>query len=647
MPQRTGAGVARASGPTRGGIVAVALPTEVDQRKGATRGGGGAPCAGPEPRAARHRLGTAAALALYLALAVALTERIWTGGPASRLVASGADPGQEVWFLGWVAHALASGENPLFSPALFVPHGVNLAVNTSFPLLGALLAPVTLLLGPVVALDLAVTLAPVATAASTFVVARRVTGRAAPAALGGLVAGFSPALLTDLGQAHLNLTMLPLLPLLAGLGARLAARPDHPVRDGAALGILVAAQGLVGPELLADLALCGAVTAGVAVLLWHEEARRRWRALVLAAATTAVVAACLLAYPVWFAFEGPAHLDGPIRVVPVGESLRALVVPGWAPSIVGELQHYGYLGAPVLVLLGWGLSRWRQDRALVATAVALLTSIVASLGTRLAVGVRSTDIPLPAALLGHLPVLGDVTPFRFSLLSSLFAGLGIAIVLGRLLGGTPPSPPVPAVRADPADSPASLRTRRVAAAAAAALVVANLVLADHAPLPVGRVAPPLALARPAALSLPPGAVVLEYPEPASTFSEGMVWQALDNFRYRLVGGYAWEPGPGHAASWDRFGSAWSLAIAAVELGDPLDHLSRPQAEVLRLELRRDGVAAVVAAPGQAHADAFVRLVEQVLGRPPASVDGARVWLLDSGPPQARTDSTGSGHSPGG
>lgn len=604
--------------------------------------GGAAASPHRKRRDPRSRLATAPLL-LYLALALALTERIWTDGPASRLVANGADPGQEVWFLGWVAHALARGDNPLFSPALFVPHGVNLAVNTSFPLLGTLLAPVSLLVGPVVALDLAVTLAPVATAASTFLVARRLTGRSLPAALGGLVAGFSPALLTDLQQAHLNLTMLPLLPPIAWLGARLAARPDHPVRDGTILGVLVAAQALVGPELLVDLGLCGTVTAGVAVLLWPEDARRRCRGLAKAAASTGVVAACLLAYPTWFALDGPAHLDGPIPVVPVGESLRALVVPGWAPTIVGELQRYGYLGAPVLLLLGWGLWRWRRDRGLVATSVALLTSILGSLGNRLTVDVWPTSVPMPAAVLGHLPLLRDVTPFRFSLLSSLFAGLGAAIVLGHLLAGTPPA----SLRARPARSPRSATLRPAAAAVGAALVAANLVLATHAALLVERVAQPLALARPPILSLPPGSVLLEYPEPANTFSDGMVWQAIDGFRYRLVGGYAWEPGPEHAASWDRFGGAWYLAIAAVEIGDRLGRLSPGQAQVLRDELRRDRVAAVVAAPGQVHAAVFATLVDEVVGRPPETVDGARVWLLETRPSQARTDSTGSGHSPGG
>src|SRR6516165_3943412 len=43
---------------------------------------------------------------------------------------------QSVWFLAWMGHALTHGLNPFFSNSIFVPSGVNLAQNTSSPLLG-------------------------------------------------------------------------------------------------------------------------------------------------------------------------------------------------------------------------------------------------------------------------------------------------------------------------------------------------------------------------------------------------------------------------------------------------------------------------------------------------------------------------------
>ena len=58
-----------------------------------------------------------------------------------------SDAVQQAWFLQWVAFALGHGQNPLFSTYLNAPAGVNLAVNTSMPLLGFLGWPVTALSG--------------------------------------------------------------------------------------------------------------------------------------------------------------------------------------------------------------------------------------------------------------------------------------------------------------------------------------------------------------------------------------------------------------------------------------------------------------------------------------------------------------------
>ena len=52
------------------------------------------------------------------------------------------------WFLAWTPFALGHGLNPFFTNYIDFPLGVNLASNTSVPLLGFLAAPVTLALGP-------------------------------------------------------------------------------------------------------------------------------------------------------------------------------------------------------------------------------------------------------------------------------------------------------------------------------------------------------------------------------------------------------------------------------------------------------------------------------------------------------------------
>ena len=62
---------------------------------------------------------------------------------------------QEVWFMAWPAWAIAHLHSVFFSGAVNVPHGANLLSNTSGPLVGVLLAPVTWTFGPVAATNVA------------------------------------------------------------------------------------------------------------------------------------------------------------------------------------------------------------------------------------------------------------------------------------------------------------------------------------------------------------------------------------------------------------------------------------------------------------------------------------------------------------
>src|SRR5437588_2246603 len=84
-----------------------------------------------------------------------------------------ADPVQEVWYLRWTAWAIAHGHNPFFSYYMNAPHGVNLAINTSFPLLGILAAPLTQLIGPIATYNLLLRLALGLSAAAMYWLLRR------------------------------------------------------------------------------------------------------------------------------------------------------------------------------------------------------------------------------------------------------------------------------------------------------------------------------------------------------------------------------------------------------------------------------------------------------------------------------------------
>src|SRR5688500_3931985 len=87
---------------------------------------------------------------LFSALAWALFIRTWLN-PTTHWVGLPGDPAQHMWFLRWVPHALSQLDNPLFTRHINFPDGVNLMWNTSMPLLGLVLAPISVLVSPVVA----------------------------------------------------------------------------------------------------------------------------------------------------------------------------------------------------------------------------------------------------------------------------------------------------------------------------------------------------------------------------------------------------------------------------------------------------------------------------------------------------------------
>src|SRR5439155_51356 len=74
-------------------------------------------------------------------------------------IGSPGDPPQMMWFLAWSPFALSHGHNPLFSTYIDYPAGFNLLWNCTFPLMAAILAPITAILGPVFSYNVLETLA--------------------------------------------------------------------------------------------------------------------------------------------------------------------------------------------------------------------------------------------------------------------------------------------------------------------------------------------------------------------------------------------------------------------------------------------------------------------------------------------------------
>src|SRR5271165_2611724 len=196
---------------------------------------------------------------VYLALGFVLWVHAWTAGASTHTLCGCGDPALFLWFFQWPATALAHGENPFYSSALFHPTGVNLLAQTSVTGLSLPLVPVTWIWGPVASLNVASTITPALTAFTAFVVVRRWAPWTPAAFLGGLLYGFSPFVLSSLEFGHLMTAALMLLPLMLIVLDEILVRQHHgAIGAGLLLGLLVFAQFFLSSELLA-------ITAVVAV----------------------------------------------------------------------------------------------------------------------------------------------------------------------------------------------------------------------------------------------------------------------------------------------------------------------------------------------------------------------------------------------
>src|SRR2546429_9095198 len=107
------------------------------------------------------------------------------------------DPPLMAWFLGWSAFAITHHLDPILSRVANVPDGMNLMWNTAYPLPAALLAPIALTLGSAFAYNLMCTLAVALSAWTAFLVIGRYVRHRPAAAGGGLLYGFSPAVVAQ------------------------------------------------------------------------------------------------------------------------------------------------------------------------------------------------------------------------------------------------------------------------------------------------------------------------------------------------------------------------------------------------------------------------------------------------------------------
>jgi hypothetical protein len=457
------------------------------------------------------------------------------------------------WFVRYAATAVAHGHLPaLVTPALNAPMGINLMWNNTILFPALLLAPVTLLAGPIASLTVLTTLGFAGSAAAMYWLLRRHGAGVGAAALGGLVFGFSPAMV-NASNSHYGMVLAAGVPLMTGAVLAIACGRGSPVAQGAWLGLLAAAQLYTGEELLVDAAMvCLVLLAALAVSRpWAVPGRLRAAALGLG--TAAAVAVALSAYGLWRQFRGPLVSHGtPWKIADHGNSFGAFVNPqsglvfhtassaAYAHRHMADTSEYlAYLGWPLLVVTA-GVTVWYwRDLRVRAAGVAWAVLEALSLGV--------TSPLLPFHWLQSLPLFGDMLPSRLSLVADGGAAAVLAFGLDLAL----------AARSRRAPAPATPRARAARwAHAAVPVTVALLAVAPLVPRPVPVIAsapvPSGWDATFAALHLPVDASVLAVPVAWSHAGETMLWQADAGQPAELNAGWFLGPnakGKGSPAYW--------------------------------------------------------------------------------------------------
>ncbi len=595
-----------------------------------------------DERASRTTLWTqplvvpALALLASVALAVLLLLPAW-GDPSRISAGVGGDVPQFMWFLGWWAHSFGHAGNPFLTNYADYPGGANLLWNCSIALAGIVLTPITRLFGVVVAYNAMATLGVALSAWTAFLAIRRYAPHPVAAGVGGLIYGFSPYMMAQLyGHPHVFLAFLP--PVFLLILDELVVRQRRPaLLMGSLLGVVGAAQLLLGEEILATSALTGIFAIVILATTDPAEARRRLPR-VLKGATAAIGCFLVIAgYPLVTQFFGPQHVMGGLQpanryvtdllnfVLPTRvQWLAPAWVEGVADRYTGNLTEWnGYLGAPLLGLLGLTVVRlWKEPVVRLAGCLALLMSGL-SLGITLHVGGHILLIPavglvlilpllrrwLPVRTLAvcwtlgwmaltTAPVLSNVLPARLMLYTYLMIGLMLACFLDR------------AFRAGRSEY---LRTLVL-------MAIALVPLAPRLPYISTPTSIPEFFQSPSVQQIPQGSIALIAPYSHGDHATAMGWQAASGFRFRMPEGYLFTAGHNDQ---NPPASATQDVIRALENGSPLV-ITDETSSRLHADLRSWGVKTLIVGP-MAHEEKVAQLYADLLGRAPCWVGGVWVW----------------------
>ncbi|UFS94719.1 DUF6541 family protein [Nocardia huaxiensis] len=571
----------------------------------------------------RYARADVAVATAYLAFAILVLSGQWRHPGSGYLIKSGQDQTMWEWFFAVTAHSVAHLENPLGTNLQNFPDGVNMMANTAMFGFGVPLTPVTLLFGPTVTFVLVLTLGLFGTAFAWYrLFSSEVVSSKFAAAVGGLVCGFAPAMISH-ATAHPNFVVLALLPVIALQLIRMvkrtgAERKARRVRDAVVLGLLVAVQIALGEEPLLIFALAFGLFTVVYYLHSPRTGMRAVRAVTPTVLWAGLITLACTAIPLWWQFFGPQSYRS-IDHGPMGNDLKALFqFP--SESLGGLLLHgqnvainpteeNSYFGWPLLLLVAVTVAFLWRERIVRAAAAVIAVFTLLSLGSTLVIGRDDTGITLPWSWMEHVPLLNTVLESRLTMAAIPAIALILAVATQRAV-----------------DYWRESATDWRPLGWFAALFLALLPLTPTI-LPVVQRAPtPAFFTDGTVRQYVSGGSVVIAPPPSPPDARALRWQVDSGFEFPLAGGYFVGPtGNDKKGSYGPDARPTAALLTKAQQADQVPVITAAE-QRQALDDLRFWRADVVVLPPTDHADVLRRTVDELLGIPARYVDG--VWLWD-------------------
>lgn len=559
---------------------------------------------------------------IYTLLTILLT---WPGFRymGQRFLGGGSDPILFMWFMKWTAVRLTGGGEWLFTDYIKYPEGVSLLWNTSLVLPSILLTPLMRTWGVLPAYNLCAMAGLVLSAYSAYLFARRFVSRTALCVVAGAVYGFSPFMMAH-SHGHLHMTLAFAPPLLGLFIFSWFKRLKEGTVDwrasvnaGAAIGILFIVQMLTGEEILATMCLVAFFALLVAALFYPREIGPALRKGILPGAICLGVFLLPAGYFLFHQFTTSAHPEGLIQPLNVYVTdLSNFVIPGILQWIKNDTtirifqgysgnasENTAYLSLPFVLVLILNVYFMRKNRTVRYFAVMTLLTGILSMGPMLHIFSRNTGIPMPWALLQHLPLMEHVITSRLTMYMFLFCGVLLALGMNALW---------------------DYRGKAGKITALSSLGLIGLLYAPALPFPMKPLdCPDFFRNGQIKEYISEGDVVVVAPPSLGSNAQAMYWQAESDMYFRMLGGYAIGK-----RGFDQVPSTllYYAYIAAETEEGSISDIPDGYINIMREELKRFSVAAILAGPCRYPA-AVQKVFSRITGSPPEKVGELTIWTI--------------------